>query len=339
MGLTGQQRKQLNEALLQAFPDEGELERLVSFGLNENLYALSHGNLTNRVFQLVRWAEAKGRLDELLLTACDHCPNHPALQAIIEQLQPAQFDWWDKEEGLEGIVYDTIKFAHAEHLFERFRKYTHTICRIEMPVGLPIGTGFLLGPDLLITNYHVLLPALGNPARSEQIVFRFNYKVEKEGNRLNNGREYSLATVDNWPETGSVTRDLDYILVRIKEKEKQGNDLEVNVSAGRLWLTPRRYIFTPGEPLFILQHPQGIPLQFASGSVTSLRLDRTRIYYTANTLNGSSGSPCLASDGSLVALHCRNDRANARNEGISFKAILEDLQQKGLSGLPGEQKL
>ncbi len=50
--LSGQQRKQLQEALIDAFPDKASLEQMLSFGLEKNLDAIaSEGNLSQKVFQ------------------------------------------------------------------------------------------------------------------------------------------------------------------------------------------------------------------------------------------------------------------------------------------------
>ena len=40
MNLSGQQRKQLQEALIDAFPDKASLEQMLSFELDKNLDAM-----------------------------------------------------------------------------------------------------------------------------------------------------------------------------------------------------------------------------------------------------------------------------------------------------------
>src|SRR5207237_692598 len=57
MPLSGQQFQALHAALLGAF-DEAGLQRLVAFGLGENLNAItSPGSLSDVIFQLIRWAQ------------------------------------------------------------------------------------------------------------------------------------------------------------------------------------------------------------------------------------------------------------------------------------------
>ncbi|MEM7083586.1 MAG: trypsin-like peptidase domain-containing protein [Pseudomonadota bacterium] len=63
---------------------------------------------------------------------------------------------------------------------------------------------------------------------------------------------------------------------------------------------------TSGEEIYILQHPDGRPLEITQGSGTDVEVDGTvlRYYNTLDTEGGSSGSAIYrASDNKLVALH------------------------------------
>src|SRR5690348_9673697 len=58
------------EALIVAFPSRNDLAQMVRVGLDENLDALaSQESLSVAVFELIKWAEAQGRLDELVAAA------------------------------------------------------------------------------------------------------------------------------------------------------------------------------------------------------------------------------------------------------------------------------
>src|SRR5689334_21765490 len=85
MPLSGSQFKQLQEALLSAFPTQSELAQMVQFGLNQNLDAIAGtGRLADVVFQLIRWAEAQSRTVELVTIARDVNPGNLALRAFAE---------------------------------------------------------------------------------------------------------------------------------------------------------------------------------------------------------------------------------------------------------------
>src|SRR4051812_23772675 len=85
MRLSGVQAKQLVEALVAAFPNRAALAQMVHFGLSENLDAISPGsNLVDGAHELIKWAEARGRLSELIKAALTQNPSNPDLQAVAE---------------------------------------------------------------------------------------------------------------------------------------------------------------------------------------------------------------------------------------------------------------
>jgi len=68
--------------------------------------------------------------------------------------------------------------------FRDARQWYVNIARLECQTCLVeangnVGTGFLVGPDLLLTAHHVIFPAFpGHPEReSSPIVARFDYRV------------------------------------------------------------------------------------------------------------------------------------------------------------------
>lgn len=86
--LTGRQSQELQKALLSAFPDRSELRQMVRFRLEENLETITGGgDLAAIVLDLITWAEASGRVEELVLKARDANPGNPALHAIAEAIE------------------------------------------------------------------------------------------------------------------------------------------------------------------------------------------------------------------------------------------------------------
>jgi len=191
----------------------------------------------------------------------------------------------------------------------------------------PIGTGFLLGPSVVITNYHVMKSVITNKVRPEDVVLRFDYKEEANGVKVPEGREYRLAT--DWWVSDSPVNQLDYALVRLASNAG-GEILRDNPGISRGWLTPEEHEFAAGEPLFILQHPEGNPLRVAFDRVERVLQGAkiTRVTYRTNTKRGSSGSPCFTINWGLVALHhgFDEDDPDYPNEGIPFAAILDKVQ-------------
>ena len=86
MKLTGKQLKQLHDALLGAF-SLADLQQMVTFELNENLDAIAGGgNLSQTVFNLIQWAERRGRMVDLVQGAVNQNENNAELLAVRDVL-------------------------------------------------------------------------------------------------------------------------------------------------------------------------------------------------------------------------------------------------------------
>jgi Effector-associated domain 1/CHAT domain len=87
MSLSGQQRKELQLALIDAFPDIASLEQMLSFELNQSLRAIAgEGCLQDIVFKLIQAAISQGWVEDLVRAACDDNPGNKKLKAIAKEL-------------------------------------------------------------------------------------------------------------------------------------------------------------------------------------------------------------------------------------------------------------
>jgi hypothetical protein len=76
--------RQTQAALLSAYPDFTSLAQMVRFEFKERLREITpEANLTTVVFGLLEWAEARGRLRELVLAAHRGNPGNPKLLALL----------------------------------------------------------------------------------------------------------------------------------------------------------------------------------------------------------------------------------------------------------------
>jgi Effector-associated domain 1 len=90
MNLSGQQRKEIREALLSAFPTKPPLEQMLSFELDKNLEAIAReGNLQDIIFTIIQTAEAQGWIKDLICAAYKTNPGNSELQAIAKRLKTA----------------------------------------------------------------------------------------------------------------------------------------------------------------------------------------------------------------------------------------------------------
>jgi hypothetical protein len=232
---------------------------------------------------------------------------------------------------------------------ERAAKVQDRVCRIELQ-GNPVGTGFLVGPEVVLTNYHVMEQAIKGQIPPSAVTLRFDYKQLADGTILSGGMHrladdwridaspYSTQDLQGLPDDASRDpKELDYALLRVagapgnqKVDRKGSDDAPVR---GWISVPETEVTFVPNHPLFIVQHPQGTPLKLAldTQAVIAVNANRTRVRYQTNTEPGSSGSPCFDQHWELVALHHLGDPNfhATYNQGIPIAAIRGLLKERG----------
>ena len=375
--LTGQQYEQFSKALRDAY-DAPRLKRMLRFRLDKNLDDISIApSLEEIVFALIGTAAAEGWTADLLRAARESNPGSPALLAFAQQFGLAPTNAPSRPQ-LERIIRETNSFLDVMKWRTQLGQIETRVCRIETTTngGVMYGTGFLLGPDLVMTNHHVMAAVItgeqgkatpeGLKATHDDVVLRFDYKRLADGSTLNPGTECRL-TDDGWlidsspsspvddepePKPGVPRSDeLDYALLRLATAagaEPAGGQDEPGAPL-RGWIdVPKEFdAFVPDSALFIVQHPKADPLQLAldTNAIRNVNENATRVTYRTNTLNGSSGSPCFNHNWQLVALHHSGDpdydsaHKPDYNEGIPFTAIMALLEQRQLTGVFSAQEL
>jgi V8-like Glu-specific endopeptidase len=251
--------------------------------------------------------------------------------------------------GLEQIVRPDLPMVDWEVWWQNAAKVEPRVCRVEIQ-GKARGTGFLVGPEAVLTNYHVLKSVLDQPALASEVVLRFGYKKLADGTILS-GTQFNLAgdwLIDSSPFSDAeavgqpdgalpTAEQLDYALVRVKgEPGKQKVDRQPGEEAPlRGWIeVPDAAEFQADQPILIVQHPQGDPLKLAldTHSILAVNGNGTRVRHRTNTEPGSSGSPCFDLSWKLVALHHYGDPAYshpAYNQGIPVGALHALLKARG----------
>jgi V8-like Glu-specific endopeptidase len=317
--LTGKQLRLLEEGLLSAFRNYNNLDRLLLFELEEHLneIVVQQANMRDQTFQLIQWAEAQGRTSELLLAAARDVPGNARLREAKESIL-GQGD----HDGLEKIVLNNPQlFSNPDAWRMAMIRAEWAVCRVEKPEGRPMGTGFLVAPDIILTNFHVAHdPKYGDfGTHPEAVRLRFGFREPAEG-APEAGKPYALADV--WDIHKSHSNQLDYALVRLAAaagKDPIGTFQDAP-ARGRIPLL--KVDVRESQGLFILQHPQGDTLKMANGGVA--KVAGPWVEYAVNTEEGSSGSPVFNNKWDLVALHSRAGKGPV-NKGIAISAIVEDL--------------
>jgi formylglycine-generating enzyme required for sulfatase activity len=369
MKLSGLQFEKLNKALVDAFPTEFSLEQMLLYRLDKSLAAIAMGNnLIKIVFILIKTAEAEGWTLDLICAARESNPGNPALLAISQEF--GLVSTTKSGSDIEREIRPTNGLLDVAGWRTRLGRIEAQVCRIEINSGASCtyGTGFLVAPDVVMTNCHVVEAVLegsqgransrGIVAQPGDVVLRFDYKKSADGVTIKSGRVFGLAAdkwlIDKSPNcrADKLPRpdELDYALLRIDGDPGNQPIGSENAEPGatlRGWIEiPREtFDFQPSTPLYILQHPQGEPLKLAidTEAIIGVNKNRTRVRYKTNTERGSSGSPCFNQNWQLVALHHSGDpnfdpeHKPEYNEGIPISAIRALLEQRGVREIVGER--
>ncbi|WP_434346326.1 effector-associated domain EAD1-containing protein [Myxococcus virescens] len=342
MELDGAERDELQRALTSAFASVEHLRRVVAATCRRDLEALGvSGGLRERVFALIHMAEAEGWLRELIRGAYQALPRHPRLQRFV-QVYLASVQRSIPRVGLERIFGSGRADAEREHWRKRLSSIERQVCRVEPEVGAALGTGFLVSPSVVLTNFHVIENRL-----LESLRVRFGRKVLQDGTLLHPGTvyrvtrclarsPYSPADLMHPRPRDATSGELDYAFLEVAGVP--GEDLVDGEPRG--WLAPpdSRESFTPGSLVLIVQHPAGQPMSVALDEFLGVNPGRTRVAYRACTGPGSSGAPCFTQDLRLAALHHSGgprvpSASVGHNEGIPIDTIRGSLSGSMLSQL------
>lgn len=232
---------------------------------------------------------------------------------------------------LERIVNASKGFLDVAVWRDRLAQIELQVCRIDVD-GKPLGTGFLVGRDVVLTNHHVI-----DGVDLSTLSARFDHKVLPNGTMAKGTTYPILAALDTSPPSPIDKQhppkqglpkptELDYAFLRLQGAP--ADELVDGRARGVLKPAPGK---APSRGLvFIVQHPEGKPLKLAFDEIEGLNQNHTRITYKTNTLCGSSGSPCLDASFRLIALHHSGDPRLSQeatyNEGIPLSTIVANMQ-------------
>ena len=234
-------------------------------------------------------------------------------KTVIPSKTISQDSWHgsdNPEDVQEKIIgEDTLKPIHYLELALRASKSVVKIVR-----GSGSGSGFLCGPNLIMTNNHVI--ASKSEAQDSEFLFNFELSIDGEPQNairvkpISDGLFYTNQTLDfTVIETEPIPTTIQPLKLRSVLAK---NDDRVN----------------------IIQHPGGYFKQISMQNNFVVYADKQIVQYVTSTNPGSSGSPVFNDHFEVIAIHHsggnlldpKTNRKYLRNAGSSMVSVLQDLQ-------------
>jgi V8-like Glu-specific endopeptidase len=250
------------------------------------------------------------RLDRLLL-------KYKMMEPIAP---PPPLSEWKSTDSTEAVLEKVFgdNTLRPIAFLERGLDVSRSVAYLSVDNGVKrwSGTGFMVTPNLLMTNHHVVSEAglLGG------VTVRFNYQKDLFDNDLQ-VEEHRAAPNG----TFRADKTLDYAILEVQDEPGRKE------AWGHLPLQPRS--LKPGERINIIQHAGGQPKQISIQNNMVEYIGGDVIQYVTSTLPGSSGSPIFNDRWEIVGLHHAGGliaepttgKYFNRNEGIVINKILDSL--------------
>jgi hypothetical protein len=288
--------------------------RLIVLELNEDPDSIDFsGDYEAICLRVAVRFQKQSRADELVRTLVDHNPTNLKLKRFA--LEISLTSPTVPSESLE-IVLSVNYPERVPNWRERLELAERSVGRVEIPENKAAGTGFLIASDLVLTNFHVARKIETLPAGTRCGV-RLGY--DKEG-----ASGSFLAFHTAWRVADSPEENLDFALIRLA------------VPTDIPYIPGRPAELTTEQAAIILQHPDGLDLRIALGTVDTTGGIPPRVYYTVDTDYGTSGSPVFTSSWELAALHRAG--GSASNQGVPLSSIWPRIEGylNARSSHPGE---
>lgn len=242
-----------------------------------------------------------------------------ALIRRLKQFDYIEFPTYSKPvTELQKMLNPNDGFQDPMLLNTALSRHISQICLLEIDNSQSLGSGFLVGPNAIITSWHVIHSLLDQksgkpkPGSGKQIKVRFDHVTNARKQEVihvykdewllhqspchtselsqNNG-----VTTSNFS-NDSLVDSLDFAIIALASCPGHERGF---VDLGRAKVP------AADSAGYVLQHPEAFEQRIAQGDFEGFRpgTDEQRLLYSINTLKGSSGGMIVDSEHNFIGLH------------------------------------
>ncbi len=278
-----------------AFNNKPRIQLLLDLGQMNTAVRLADGELPLEIY-----------LSNAVLLLSDTDPAYVVIQKTLNKVRQQAsgsppIDLALVPETKEVIVHadDMVSFAFMEAGLQsaagvmrlRVPRYENGKARV-LSGGNPVifnGTAWLLTDSLIMTNHHVINARQGD----EPSASKADFELQAAGTRteMDYDREDQEGTLAGIIRLEAHDAALDYAILRIPAVSNRTGLPRANQSVEK------------GNPVNIIQHPNGRSKRYAIRNNLVSAVDGNDIRYFTDTYGGSSGSPVFNDSWEVVGLH------------------------------------
>jgi hypothetical protein len=289
-------KQELRTAITKAF-NPNSLDMLTSDYLGEPLAMMAQpAGFDYQAHQVIGWAEDRGWLGKLVRGVITERPDNPHVMRLERALGLHPVD--EPRGAFEAQVGDNKAFLDVDSWLFQGHVMATRVCQVRS--GTLKGTGFLVGPDAVMTAGHVMAQAAAGAGGAKSYEFVFGYARTANGTVISSGEMFRAASdwcIARAPTGDPETPGAGDLALAVVKLEKPVGRLAVDKAASgkpRGWIDVERSAYAWSRPgLSILQHPEGDPMKlaFSPTEVATWNDNHTRVRYSIPTKKGSSGAP------------------------------------------------
>jgi V8-like Glu-specific endopeptidase len=158
-------------------------------------------------------------------------------------------------------------------------------------------TGFLVGPDILVTAGHcavdygqVVRNKENRKCKNAQWVFGYDETTYDESKvTFKKKNIFGCKKIIS----ASYTLDADFAVIKLERRTHKRITLKMNADKEQ---------YQVGSPVSVIGHPTGLPLKFAGGSTIAANSYQDSFLADLDTFGGNSGSPVFNQEGEVIGI-------------------------------------